>query len=73
MINQIFRMANDSLYYHRQSPSLREIFQAERDLQLARAYEDIGIGKHDTVASILHNLGNAVNDLKYQREKYVFT
>lgn len=71
MVNQIFRIANDSLFYHRQSPSVREIFQAERDLQLARAYEDIGIGRQDTVASVLHNLENAVNDLRYQREKYV--
>lgn len=71
MINQIFRIANDSLFYHRQSPSLREIYQAERDLQLAKAYEDIGIGRQDTVASVLHNLENAVNDLRYQREKYV--
>lgn len=71
MVNQIFRFANDSLFYHRQSPSLREIFQAERDLQLARAYEDIGVGQQDTVASVLHNLENAVNDLRYQREKYV--
>lgn len=71
MVGQLFRFANDSLFYYRQLPSVREIYQAERDLQLARAYEDVGIGRNDTVASVLHNLENAVNDLRLQREKYV--
>lgn len=71
MVNQLFRIANDSLFYYRQNPVLREIYQARRDLDLARAYEDMGIGQHDTVASVLHNLENAVNDLRYQREKYI--
>lgn len=71
MVGQIFRFANDSLYYYRQAPSVRELYQAERDLQLARAYEDIGIGRYDTIASVLHNLESAVNDLRLQREKYI--
>ncbi|MDI6709791.1 MAG: hypothetical protein QME76_03750 [Bacillota bacterium] len=71
MVGQLFRIANDSLFYYRRSPALRDIYQAERDLQLARAYEDMGIGVHDTVASVMHNLENAVNDLRYMREKYV--
>ncbi|MFA7468652.1 MAG: hypothetical protein WCY82_10350 [Desulfotomaculaceae bacterium] len=71
MVNHLFRIANDSLFYYRQNPVLREIYQARRDLDLARAYEDMGIGRHDTVASVLHNLENAVNDLRYQREKYI--
>ncbi len=71
MVGQLFRFANDSLYYYRQAPPVREIYQAERDLQLARAYEDVGVGRNDTVASVLHNLENAVNDLRLQREKYV--
>lgn len=71
MVGQLFRIANDSLFYYRRSPMLRDIYQAERDLQLARAYEDMGIGVHDTVASVMHNLENAVNDLRFMREKYV--
>lgn len=71
MVGQLFRLANDALVYHSQAPELKEIYQAERDLQLARAYEDIGVGKHDTVASVLNNIENAINDLRYMREKYI--
>ncbi len=71
MVSQLFRLANDSLVYHSQAPELKEIYQAERDLQLALAYEDIGVGKHDTIASVLNNIENAINDLRYMREKYI--
>jgi hypothetical protein len=71
MIEQLFRLANDALVYHSRPPLLKEIYQAQRDLQLAKAYEDVGIGQHDTIASVLSNLENAISDLRYQREKYV--
>jgi len=71
MIEQLFRLANDALVYHSRPPLLKEIYQAQRDLQLAQAYEDVGIGRHDTIASVLSNLENAISDLRYQREKYV--
>jgi hypothetical protein len=71
MVEQLFRLANDALAYHSRPPLLKEIYQARRDLQLAKAYEDVGIGRHDTIASVLSNLENAIADLKYQREKYI--
>jgi len=69
MVTQFFRLANDALAYH--GHALKELYQAERDLQLARAYEDVGVGRHDTIASVLNNLENALTDLRYQREKYI--
>ena len=71
LVNHLFRIANDSFFYHQQSPGLKDIYQAKRDLDLAKAYEDIGIGRNDTVASVLHNLENAYNDLRYQHDKYI--
>ena len=71
MVMQLLRLVNDALVYHSQPAELKEIHQAERDLQLAKSYEDIGVGSQDTIASVLNNLDNAVNDLKFQREKYI--
>lgn len=69
LVAQFFRLANDALAYHRHA--LKDLYQAERDLQLARAYEDVGVGRHDTIASVLNNLEYALHDLRYQREKYI--
>ncbi|MGB9847308.1 MAG: hypothetical protein ACPLRH_07365, partial [Desulfotomaculales bacterium] len=69
MVAQFFRLANDALAYHRHA--LKDLYQAQRDLHLARAYEDVGVGRHDTIASVLNNLEYALADLCYQREKYI--
>lgn len=71
MTTALFRIVNDSLYYHKTPPGLKEIYQAKRELELAKAYEDRGIGRNDVVAIVFHNIENALNDIQYQGEKYI--
>lgn len=71
MTTALFRVVNDSLYYHKTPAGLKEIYQAKRELELAKAYEDRGIGRNDIVAIVFHNIENALNDIQYQGEKYI--
>lgn len=71
MTTALFRIINDSLFYHKTPAGLKEIYQAKRELELAKAYEDRGIGRNDIVAIVFHNIENALNDIQYQGEKYI--
>lgn len=71
MTTALFRIINDSLFYHMTPTGLKEIYQAKRELELAKAYEDRGIGRNDIVAIVFHNIENALNDIQYQGEKYI--
>jgi hypothetical protein len=71
MTTALFRLINDSLFYHKTPVGLKDIFQAKREMELAKVYEDRGIGKNDIVAIVFHNIENALNDIEYQGEKYI--
>lgn len=71
MVLSLFRIANDSLVYHATPDDLKYISLANRDIEIAGAYEDRGVGSYDVLASIISNLEEGINDIERQGEMYI--
>lgn len=64
MMDTLIRLANDSLAYYMHDDIGRSLFQARRDAELSEAYDDHGISGGNKIASMIHNVENAIQLMK---------
>lgn len=71
MMDALIRLANDSLAYYLQDDIGRSLFQARRDAELSAAYDDQGISGGNTIASMIHNVEEAIDKLEFRQLEYL--
>lgn len=64
MMDALIRAANDSLAYYMQDEIGRSLFQARRDAEISKAYDDHGISGGHIIASMVRHLKDAISLLK---------
>lgn len=64
LMDALIRAANDSLAYYMQDEIGRSLFQARRDAEISKAYDDQGISGGHIVASMVRHLQDAITLLK---------
>ncbi|WP_353957852.1 hypothetical protein [Lysinibacillus sp. G4S2] len=70
MMDALIRLANDSLAYYLQDDIGRSLFQARRDAELSAAYDDNGISGGNKIASMIHNVEDAIQKLELRQLEF---
>lgn len=71
MMDALIRLANDSLAYYLQDDIGRSLFQARRDAELSAAYDDNGISGGNKIASMIHNVEDAIQKLELRQLEFL--
>lgn len=71
MMDALIRLANDSLAYYLQDDIGRSLFQARRDAELSAAYDDNGISGGNKIASMIHNVEEAIQKLELRQLEFL--
>lgn len=70
MMDALIRLANDSLAYYLQDDIGRSLFQARRDAEISAAYDDNGISGGNKIASMIHNVEDAIQKLELRQLEF---
>ncbi len=71
MIDSLIRLANESLAYHMQDDLTRALFQACRDAELSKAYDDQGISGGNNIASMIQNIEEATEQIELRQLEFL--